>query len=90
MCAFQIEEWYERNYPSFVILGQGGITYDPEDKRTAVVKLEEKRTYAKRYPNAAPPSELFPWELVTYAGGAIGIVILLSAGIVYTIVKVYG
>ncbi|KAF8550731.1 farnesyl-diphosphate farnesyltransferase [Imleria badia] len=89
MCS-KIEEWYERNYPSFVILGEGGVTYDPEDKRTAVVKLEEKRAYAKRYPNAAPPSDFFPWELAMYAGGAIGMVILLSAGIVYTILKVYG
>ncbi|KAG8221192.1 squalene synthase [Butyriboletus roseoflavus] len=90
MCG-KIEEWCERNYPSFVILGQNGITYDPKDKRTAVIQLEEKRAHAKRYPYAAPPpSNLLPWELVTYVGGAFGVVILLCAGIVYAILKVYG
>lgn len=90
-CTLQIEGWYEQNFPSFIVLGQNGVIYDPEDKRTAVFKLEEKRVFAKRYPNAAPPSpDVLPWELVIYVGGTIGAVILLSAGIVYTIVKVYG
>lgn len=55
-----------------------------------MLKLEEQRTHAKRYPNAAPPPQMFPWELATYVGGAFGVVILLSGGIVYTILKVYG
>ncbi|KAG9308041.1 squalene synthase [Chiua virens] len=85
------EKWYEQNYPSFVILGQEGVSYDPEDKRTAVVKLEQARAHAKRYPNAAAPSsDPFPWELVTYVGGGMGIIFLLSAGIIYTIFKLYG
>lgn len=55
------------------------------------MKLEEKRAHAKRYPHATPPGpDLFPWELATYVGGAIGVVMLLSAGIVYTVMKVYG
>ena len=32
LVLFQIEEWYEQNYPFFVILGQDGVTYEPEDE----------------------------------------------------------
>lgn len=53
-------------------------------------KLEERRARAKRLPNATPPPEQFPWELVTYVGGGIGLVVLLSAVIVYTVLRVYG
>jgi hypothetical protein len=66
-----IEAWYEQIYPSFVLLGQNGVTYDPEDKRTAVIKLEEKcAAQAKHYPNGSS-SESFPWELMAFVGGAI-------------------
>ena len=87
--VLQIEEWYEQNYPSCVILGRDGITYDPEDKRTAVLSLlGEQCAHTKRYPNATSPlHEVFPLELATYVGG---IVILLSASIGYAILKLYG
>lgn len=56
-----------------------------------MVKLEKERAHAKQYPRAVPPPpEPFPWELVIYVGGAFGVVILLSAGVIYTVVKVYG
>jgi farnesyl-diphosphate farnesyltransferase len=85
MCC-KIEHWYEQNYPSFVILGENGITYDPLDKRTAVAKLEEKKRLN------LPPSEpeMFPWELATYVAGAFVLVMSLSVGVVYAVLKVYG
>jgi farnesyl-diphosphate farnesyltransferase len=83
-----IEVWYEHNYPSFVLLGQNGVTYDPEDKRTAVIKLEEKCAQAKHYPNGSS-SESFPWELMAFVGGAIAFVILLSAGVIFTVAQAY-
>jgi len=64
------------------------VTYDPDDKRTAVIKLEEKRTQAKQYPNGST-SESFPWELMAIVGSVVALVILLSVGIVYTVARVY-
>ncbi|KIJ65348.1 hypothetical protein HYDPIDRAFT_152079 [Hydnomerulius pinastri MD-312] len=92
MCC-KIEQWYEQNYPSFVQLGQNGVTLDPLDKRTAVAKMETKRAEdAKKRLAGGPPSEpeMFPWELATYVVGAFTLVIGLSAAVVYVILKVYG
>ncbi|KAH7891005.1 squalene synthase [Phlebopus sp. FC_14] len=88
MCC-KIEQWYEQNYPSFVILGQNGVTFDQSDKRTAVVKLERKRAEeAKRGPPVE--TELFPWELATYVGGAFLFVASLTGLAIYLILRFYG
>ncbi|KAF9224263.1 squalene synthase [Gyrodon lividus] len=90
MCC-KIEQWYEQNYPSFVILGQNGVTYDLSDKRTVVARVEEKRAEQKRLANSAPSEpEMFPWELATYVAGAFVLVLGLCAGVVYIVLKVYG
>ncbi|EGN96959.1 hypothetical protein SERLA73DRAFT_11603, partial [Serpula lacrymans var. lacrymans S7.3] len=40
----KIEQWCEQHYPSFVTLAPAGQSpYDPLDKRTAIVQVEEKR-----------------------------------------------
>ncbi|KIJ12491.1 hypothetical protein PAXINDRAFT_171189 [Paxillus involutus ATCC 200175] len=90
MCC-KIEQWYEQNYPSFVIMGENGITYDPSDKRTAVAKIEEKRAMQNNPTNSSRSEpEMFPWELATYVVSAFVLVLGLSVGVVYTILKVYG
>ncbi|KAF9236086.1 squalene synthase [Melanogaster broomeanus] len=85
MCC-KIEQWYEQHYPSFVILGENGVVYDPSDKRTAVAKSEEKKRLNS--PQSGP--EIFPWELATYIVGAFVLVFGLSGGVIYTVLKVYG
>ncbi|KAL4061937.1 isoprenoid synthase domain-containing protein [Scleroderma yunnanense] len=86
----QIELWYERNYPSFVILDSTGVKYDPMDKRTAVAKLEEKRVEAAGRIPKSTDQEILPWELATYVAGAFALVIGLSAVVVYVVLRVYG
>ncbi|KAI6096894.1 squalene synthase [Pisolithus croceorrhizus] len=87
MCG-KIEQWCEQNYPSFVILDRNRVTYNPSDKRTEVVNLEEKRTEATKNPPPGP--DMLPWELATYIVGAFTLVISLSALVGYAVLKVYG
>lgn len=85
MCG-KIELWCEQNYPSFIILEGNRITYDPSDKRTVVIKMEEKRAEA----STPSDSDMLPWELATYIVGAFALVISLSALVGYVVLKVYG
>ncbi|KIK22211.1 hypothetical protein PISMIDRAFT_680532 [Pisolithus microcarpus 441] len=87
MCG-KIELWCEQNYPSFVILERNRVTYDPLDKRTVVINLEEKRAEATKNPPSGP--DMLPWELATYIAGAFTLVISLSALVGYAVLKVYG
>ncbi|KAG6331798.1 hypothetical protein ID866_7291 [Astraeus odoratus] len=85
----KIELWYEQNYPSFVVLDPNGVTYNPSDKRTAVIRLEEKRAQeAKLLPPSG--SEMLPWELATYVAGAFAVVIGLTVFIAYSVLRFYG
>ncbi|KAH7910250.1 squalene synthase [Hygrophoropsis aurantiaca] len=93
MCC-KIEQWFEQHYPSFVVLSQTGPTFDPLDKRTAIVNLEKTRLLeleTKRgKPQAPQPIEMFPWELGMYVGGAFLLVGALSAGIIYIVLAIWG
>ncbi|KIK90499.1 hypothetical protein PAXRUDRAFT_831667, partial [Paxillus rubicundulus Ve08.2h10] len=82
-----IEQWYEQNYPSFAIVGENGVTYDWSDKRTAVVRIEEKRAMQKHLANSSRSEpEMFPWAMATYIVSAFVLVIGLGA-VLY--IKVY-
>lgn len=71
------------------MLGDNGVTYAPNDKRTIVITHQEQRARGK-YSNQAPPPAQFPWELVTYVAGTMGVIILLTVGVAYTAVRMYG
>ncbi|KAF8835740.1 hypothetical protein BDN67DRAFT_1037742 [Paxillus ammoniavirescens] len=82
MCC-KIEQWYEQNYSSSVVEGENGVTYNSSDKGTAIVRIEEKRAMQNSL-------VMCPWELVNYVVSAFALVLGLSAGVVYTFLKVYG
>ncbi|KAH7905343.1 squalene synthase [Hygrophoropsis aurantiaca] len=87
----RMEQWFEQHYPSFVVLSQTGPTFDPRDKRTAIVNLEKTRLLeleTKRgKPQAPQPIEMFPRM---YVGGALLRVGALSAGIIYIVLAILG
>ncbi|KDQ62002.1 hypothetical protein JAAARDRAFT_31480 [Jaapia argillacea MUCL 33604] len=101
----KIEQWCERHYPSFVRLSESSMgatptqIFDPSDARTRIVELDEKRdlqisTEQRRLKNGGVPAIQYEatssWEIMAFAAGALALVLVLSLGVVYTILKVYG
>ncbi|KIK75884.1 hypothetical protein PAXRUDRAFT_835480 [Paxillus rubicundulus Ve08.2h10] len=63
LCCLSDRAVVRANYPSFAIAGENGVTYDWSDKRTAVVRIEEKRAMQKHFANASRSEpEMFTWN----------------------------
>ncbi|KAI8985754.1 squalene synthase [Trametes punicea] len=99
----KIEQWCERNYPSFVRLGtvSGQVQYDPDDVRTKVVEAaqvrdrelaREKRLKELREKQPGTladrqPVETSTRELIFYVGTAFLIVILVGLAATWVLLQ---
>jgi farnesyl-diphosphate farnesyltransferase len=96
----QIEEWCERQYPTFVTIqtsssgAPSALAFDPNDARTRVHQLAEKRDRERALEarlggrlNAVVEAETSSMELMGYVGAAFLVVITFSLGIAYAAVK---
>lgn len=48
LISFKIEQWCERNYPSFVILQSSGHSLDESDARARIAQRDVQLTHAVR------------------------------------------
>lgn len=99
----QIEQWCERYYPSFVILGQGsGASFDPNDARTRILNheteiesaiLKRKRAEGLKIDArelAAAQGEISKTELFLYAGSIFGVLAAVTFGALWVLIRIYG
>ncbi|KAG6902950.1 hypothetical protein C0995_009342 [Termitomyces sp. Mi166 len=95
----KIEQWLEQHYPSHVLLGTNGVSYNDEDARTRIIRKEQDLDFEiakkKRLEDiraglvpAKPPSpELGKLEVALYVGGVMTLILVLGATIVYLVLK---
>lgn len=101
----KIEQWCEHHYPSFVQINYSsdGASHrlDPDDARSRIVqlesKLEKELSRKKRMEDirnglavqAPQAPEGLPWELFMYLGGAVLLIIGLSVGVIWAVLKFF-
>lgn len=101
----KIEQWCERHYPSFVRIQQvsGGVAFDPHDARTKIVEAaqvrdrelaREKRMAELREKTGKlerkPAEETSPVEMMLYVGGAFIVVIAITLGFAWVLIRYFG